>query len=54
MLLPVKFTRTEKIVNLIKESKNFVIDENENFIVHCTATGINVPIVLYCLQQPTK
>ena len=54
MLAPPKFTRTEKIVNLIKESKNVVIDEKENFIVDGTATGINVPIFLYDLQQPTK
>ena len=53
-LAPPKFARTEKIVNLIKESKNVVIDENENFIVDGTATGINVPIFLYDLQQPTK
>ena len=54
MLAPPKITRTEKIVNLIKESKNVVIDEKENFIVVRTATGINVPIFLYNLQQPTK
>ena len=54
MLASAKFTRTEKIVNLIKESKKVVIDENENFIVDGTATGINVPIFLYDLQQPTK
>ena len=48
MLEPPKFTKTEKIVNLIKESKNVVIDENEK------ATGINVPIFLYDLQQPSK
>ena len=54
MLLPAKFTRTEKIVNLIKESKKVDIDENENFIVDGTATGINVPIFLYDLQQPTN
>ena len=54
MLAPPKFTRTEKIVNLINESKNVIIDENENFIVDGTATGINVPIFLYDLQQPTK
>ena len=54
MLAPLKITRTEKIVNVIKESKNIVIDENENFIVYGTATGINVPIFLYDLQQPTK
>ena len=54
VLGPAKFTRTEKIVSLIKESKKVVIDENENFIVDGTATGINVPIFLYDLQQPTK
>ena len=54
MLAPLKFTRTEKIVNLIKESKNVVIDEKENFIFDGTATLINVPIFLYNLQQPTK
>ena len=54
VLAPAKFTRTEKIVSLIKESKKFVIDENENFIVDGTATGINVPIFLYDSQQPTK
>ena len=54
MLAPAKFTRTEKIVNLIKESKKVVIDENENFIVDGAETGINVPIFLYDLQQPTK
>ena len=53
VLAPAKFTRTEKIVNIIKESKK-VIDENENFIVEGTATGINVPIFLYDLQQPSK
>ena len=53
-LAPLKFTRTEKIVNLIKESKNVVIDENENFIVDGTGTVINTPIFLYDLQQPTK
>ena len=46
ILAPAKFTRTEKIVSLIKESKKVVIDENENFIVDGTATGINVPIFL--------
>ena len=54
MLAPPKFTRTEKTVNLIKESENVVIDEKENFIVDGTATGINVPIFLYDLQQPTR
>ena len=54
VLAPAKFTRTEKIVSLIKESKKVVIDKNENFIVDGTATGINVPIFLYDLQQPTK
>ena len=54
MVAPPKFTRTEKIVNVIKESKNVVIDEKDNFIVDGTATGINVPIFLYDLQQPTK
>ena len=54
VLAPAKFTRTEKIVSLIKESKKVVIDENENIIVDGTATGINVPIFLYDLQQPTK
>ena len=49
-----KITRTEKIVSLIKESKIVSIDENENFIVDGTATGINVPIFLYDLQQTTK
>ena len=53
-LAPPKFTRTKKTVNLIKESKNVVIDENENFIVDGTATVINTPIFLYDLQQPTK
>ena len=28
MLLPAKFTRTEKVVNLIKESKKVDLDEN--------------------------
>ena len=54
VLAPAKFTRTEKIVSLIKGSKKVVLDENENFIVDGTATGINVPIFLYDLQQPTK
>ena len=54
MLAPAKYTRTEKKVNLIKESKKVDIDGNENFIVDGTATGINVPIFLYDLQQPTK
>ena len=54
MLAPPKFISTEKIVNLIKESKNVVIGANENFIADGTATGTNVPIFLYDLQQPTK
>ena len=54
MLAQPKFTRTEKKVNLIKESKNVVIDKKEIFIVDATATGIKVPIFLYDLQQPTK
>ena len=54
ILAPAKNTTTEKIVSLIKESKRVVINENENFIVNGTATGINVPIFLYDLQQPTK
>ena len=54
ILAPPKFTRTEKIVNLIKESKNVVIDKNENFIIDGTATRMNVPIFLFDLQQPTK
>ena len=44
----------EKKNNLIKESKNVVIGENENFIVEGAATGINVPTFLYDLQQLTK
>ena len=54
LLAPPKFTRTEKIINLIKRSKNILIDKNENSIVDGTATGINVHIFLYDLQQPTK
>ena len=54
MLVPLKFTRTEKIVNLIKESTNVVIDETENLIVDGTATAINVPIFLNDLHHPTK
>ena len=54
ILVPAKITRTEKIVNLIKESKEDVLDENEKFIVAGTATGINVPTFLYDLQQPAK
>ena len=54
MLAPAKFTRTEKFVNLIKESKKIVKDQTENLIVDGTATGINVPTFLYDLQQPTK
>ena len=54
VLAPAKFTRTETIVSLIEESKKVVIDENEIFIVDGTATGINVPIFLYDLQQPPK
>ena len=54
VLAPAKFTRKEKLVSLTKESKKVVIDKNENFIVDGTATGINVPILLYDLQQPTK
>ena len=54
MLLPPKFIRTEKQVNLIKEYKKIVIDENKNFIGDGTATGLNVPIFLYVLQQQTK
>ena len=49
MLVPAKFIRTEKVVNLIKESKKVVIDKN--FIVDGTATGINLSIFLYDLQQ---
>ena len=30
------------------------MNKNENFIVDGTATGINVPIFFYDLQQPTK
>ena len=33
ILAPAKFTRTEKIINLITESKKVVIDGNEKF--HC-------------------
>ena len=33
MLVPPKLTRTEKMVNLIKESKNVVIDKKREF--HC-------------------
>ena len=54
VLAPAKFTRTEKIVSLFKESKNVVIDEKENFIDDGTAQGINVPIFFYNLQQPTE
>ena len=54
MLAPPKFIRSEKNVNLIKESKIVVIDKNEKFIVDGTKTGINVPIFLYNLQQLTK
>ena len=50
MLAAPKFIRTEKIVNLIKESKNFVIWE-KNFIVVGTATGVSVPIFLYDLRH---
>ena len=49
-----KFIRTAKRINPIKRSKNVVIDKNERFIVDGTATGINVPIFFYDLQQPTK
>ena len=45
ILVPAKFTWTEKIVNLIKKIKKAIIDENENFNVDGTATGINVPIL---------
>ena len=52
---PPKDTRTKKkTFNLIKKSKNIVIDENESLIVDGTATGINVPIFFYDLQHPTK
>ena len=54
MLAPAKYTRREKIVNLIKESTKVDIDGNENFNVDGTAAGINVPNFLYDLQQPTK
>ena len=54
MLAPPKLISTEKKFNLIKESKNLFIGENENFIVDGTAKGINVPIFLYDLQQLTK
>ena len=50
MLAAPKFIRTEKIVNLIKESKNVVIWE-KNFIVVGTATGVSVPIFLYDLRH---
>ena len=43
-----------KIVNLIKEEKKVVIDENENFHVDGTSNGKNVPIFLYDLLQPTE
>ena len=54
MLVPTKFTGTKKIVKLIKEWEKVVKDQSENFIVDGTATGINVLILLYDLQQPTK
>ena len=54
MLAPPIFIRTEKTVNLIKESRNVVIFKNENFIFYGTATGTIVPIFIYDLQQPTK
>ena len=54
MLAPAKYIRREKIVILIKESKKVDIDGTENFNVDGTVTGINVPIFLYDLQQPTK
>ena len=54
MLAAPKFIRTEKIVNLIKESKNVVIGEKENFIVVGTATGVSVPLFLYDLRQQLK
>ena len=54
MLAPVKFIRPEKKVNLIKESKNVAMGENENCVVDETVTRKNVPIFLYDLQQPTK
>ena len=53
VLAPAKFTRTEKTVSLIKELKNVVIDDG-NFIDDGTAQGINAPILLYNLQQPTE
>ena len=54
VIAPAKFTRTENIVSLIKESKKVVIDGIKSFIVDGTATGINVTIFLYDLQHPTK
>ena len=36
MLAPAKFIRTKDKVNLIKESQELIIDENENFVVEVT------------------
>ena len=36
MLAPAKYIRTEKIVNLVKESKKVDVDENENFSMICS------------------
>ena len=54
MRVPAKFIRTEKLIILIKESKTVVIDKNEKFIFDGRATGKNVHIFLYDLQQPSK
>ena len=54
MLVPPTIIRTEKLVNLLKEPINAVLDGNESFIVDRTATGKNIPVYLYKLQQPTK
>ena len=49
ILVPAKFTRAKKIVDLIKASKEVVIEENENSIVNGTAIRMKVPNFLFSL-----
>ena len=54
MLAQAKFNRTKKIVNLIKESQELIIDKNKNFIVDGTTTVIKVTILIHNLQQSVE
>ena len=51
VLSPAKFTRSENIFSLIKESENVVIDGNENFIVDGTATELFLFFSMICNSQ---